>query len=277
MSTVEYSVLLALLVGGILLSVDVMGEMSKGQFQTVSNHLAGQGDTAQADAGGRRLSTSQTQSEAATGITPVNASRLGLTACLLIALGVAFYRLKQGDHKPVEEPHAAEALEMGVSLPRFVAKRQEIMRTLAGDFSRLLMSDLLVRDLMTTDVTTVGPEMSIEELAEVMKKLEVRHMIVTTSEKEVLGIVSDRDLSHKGKRTGDIMTREPLTVSPDALMRPAMSQMLERHISSLPVVENGKLIGIITTTDLVMAFQCTMQVVQAAAADLLPQKVEAGA
>jgi signal-transduction protein with cAMP-binding, CBS, and nucleotidyltransferase domain len=48
--------------------------------------------------------------------------------------------------------------------------------------------------------------------------------------------------------------------------------MLDRHISSLPVVENGKLVGIITTTDLVMAFQCTMQVIQAAAADLLPQK-----
>jgi CBS domain-containing protein len=137
------------------------------------------------------------------------------------------------------------------------------------------MSDLLVRDLMTTDVTTANPEMPVEELAELMKKLEVRHMIVTNAEREVVGIVSDRDLAHRGKKTGDIMTRAPLTVCPDALMRPAMSQMLDRHISSLPVVENGKLVGIITTTDLVMAFQCTMQVVQAAAADLLPHKAAA--
>jgi CBS domain-containing protein len=105
-----------------------------------------------------------------------------------------------------------------------------------------------------------------------MTKLEVRHMIVTDAENHVVGIVSDRDLHHTGKKTSDIMTPEPLTVCPDALMRPAMSQMLDRHISSLPVVENGKLVGIITTTDLVMAFQCTMQVIQAAAADLLPQK-----
>jgi CBS domain-containing protein len=276
LSTVEYSVLLALLVGGILLSVDLVGEMSSGQFQTVSDHLAGEGGTARVTAAAPRSMDSESPVSRAAQ-TPSQFWRLGLTACLLIVLGVAFYRLHRGDHKQVEEPHAAAALEMGVPLPRFVAKRQEIMRTLAGDFSKLLMSDLLVRDLMTTDVTSANAEMPVEELAELMKKLEVRHMIVTNDEQEVVGVVSDRDLSHRGKKTGDIMTRAPLTVCPDALMRPAMSQMLDRHISSLPVVENGKLVGIITTTDLVMAFQCTMQVVQAAAADLLPQKTHADA
>jgi CBS domain-containing protein len=277
LSTVEYSVLLALLVGGILLSVDLVGEMSSGRFQSVSDHLAGEASPA-------RVATNAPQHAESEGLVgrevqsaPSQVWRLGLTACLLIVLGVAFYRLHRGDHQQAEEPHSAAALEMGVPLPRFVAKRQEIMRTLAGDFSKLLMSDLLVRDLMTTDVTSTNVDMPVEELTELMKKLEVRHMIVTNDEKEVVGVVSDRDLSHRGKKIGDIMTRAPLTVCPDALMRPAMSQMLERHISSLPVVENGKLVGIITTTDLVMAFQCTMQVVQAAAADLLPRKATADA
>jgi CBS domain-containing protein len=202
---------------------------------------------------------------------------MGLTACLMIALGVAFLRLRRGDHKQADSADVAAAKEAGLPLPRFVAKRQEIMRTLASDFSRLLMSDLLVRDLMTTDVTTASPDMPVEDIAEMMKKLEVRHIIVTDAERHVLGICSDRDFSHKGKKAGDIMTRDPLTVSPDALTRPAMSQMLDRRISSLPVVENGKLVGIITTTDLVMAFQCTMQVVQSAAADLLPHKEPAEA
>jgi acetoin utilization protein AcuB len=274
MSTVEYAVLLALLVGGALLSVDLMGDVSEEQFAGVASTLGGDVADDRRSAGGDSMPTPEALGWTRSGgnsLVP-HIRRHGLNAFLLVVLGFAFYRLRRSHRRPTGEPHVLAELEMAAPSPRFVAKRQEIMRKLADDFSRVLISDLLVRDLMTTDVTTVRPDMPIEELAELMKRLQIRHMIVADVKNEVLGVCSDRDLSHKGKRAGDIMTKNPLTVAPDASMRPAMSQMLDRHISSLPVVDGGKLVGIITTTDLVMAFQCVIQVVQSAAADMLHRK-----
>jgi CBS domain-containing protein len=112
-----------------------------------------------------------------------------------------------------------------------------------------------------------------------MKELDVHHLIVCSADRRVLGVVSDRDvMSCAGKKAQDIMTCAPLTLPPDALVRTAMSYLIERRISSLPIVDDGQLVGIFTTTDALMAFQCTMQVVRAAAANLVPKgSEEAGA
>ena len=196
--------------------------------------------------------------------------RLGLMACLLIAQGVAWYRIRRNDQLIASRRGPISSWDAGFAPRRFLTKRQHILKTLVGDPIRVLMNELLVRDLMTTDVTTAAPEMPVEELAVLMRQLDVRHLIVCDSDNEVIGIVSDRDLSQRGRKTADIMTSYPVNVSPDALMGPAMSQILQWQISSLPVVENHKLVGIVTTTDLVIAFQCMMEVVQAAASDMGP-------
>jgi len=274
MSTVEYAVLLALLVGGVLLSIDLLGDVSQDQFGNVASTLGGDGRSQRPVHGSSATpspATLASKSDTGDVVLPL-VRRHGQTAFLLVVLALAFYRMRSEKRRQVVSLPVDSGLESAAPSPRFVAKRQEIMRKLAGDFQRLMMSDLLVRDLMTTDVTTAKPDMPVEELAELMKKLDVRHMIVTDAKNKVLGVCSDRDLSHRGKRVVDIMTKDPLTVAPDASMRPAMSQMLDRHISSLPVVEDRKLVGIVTTTDLVMAFQCVIQVVQAAASDLMHHK-----
>ncbi len=79
------------------------------------------------------------------------------------------------------------------------------------------------------------------------------------------------------------MTSNPITVSPDDLIGPAVTGMMNRNISCLPVVDEGCLCGMLTSTDLMMALQCCFQVLQAAAAegddstdkslDLLPVEV----
>jgi CBS domain-containing protein len=158
------------------------------------------------------------------------------------------------------------------SFPRLFAKQVKIFDTLAGDCGRLLTNDLTVRDLMTTDVTTALPETPVEQLAETMRELDIHHFIVCSPDRRVLGVVSDRDvMSCAGKKAQDIMTRAPLTLPPDAMIHTAMSYLIDRRISSLPIVEDGRLVGIFTTTDALMGFQCTMQVVRAAAANLVPK------
>jgi CBS domain-containing protein len=158
------------------------------------------------------------------------------------------------------------------SFPRLFAKQIQIFDTLAGDCGRLLTNDLVVRDLMTTDVTTALPETPVERLAVTMRELDVHHLIICGPDRQVLGVVSDRDvMSCAGKKAQDIMTSAPLTLPSDAMVRTAMSYLIDRRISSLPIVDEGKLVGIFTTTDALMGFQCTMQVVRAAAANLVPK------
>jgi acetoin utilization protein AcuB len=85
-----------------------------------------------------------------------------------------------------------------------------------------------------------------------------RHLPVT-DQGRLVGMLSDHDIrQHQGHltdtRVTGAMTDNPITVSPDTTMEEAAEIMLERKISGLPVVEQGKLVGIITTADLLGAF-----------------------
>ena len=63
------------------------------------------------------------------------------------------------------------------------------------------------------------------------------------------------------------MTADPITVTPDSLINPAITQLVNRHISCLPVVEDGRLVGVLTTTDLMLTLQCTLQLLHRVAVE----------
>jgi CBS-domain-containing membrane protein len=93
-----------------------------------------------------------------------------------------------------------------------------------------------------------------------MRDSQIRHMLVCDSEQRLLGIVSARDLSSRpGKTAAELMSRDVRTVSPDMLISPASTQFINMRVSSLPVVEDGRLVGILTATDLVLALQSVLQ------------------
>jgi acetoin utilization protein AcuB len=74
----------------------------------------------------------------------------------------------------------------------------------------------------------------------------------------LVGIVTDRDLrahrsDQKSTRVSAAMTSNPVTIGPDASIEEATSAILQRKVGGLPVVENGRLVGVITTTDLLKA------------------------
>ena len=62
-----------------------------------------------------------------------------------------------------------------------------------------------------------------------------------------------------GATAADLMTREPAVVTPDVTITAAVSVMLTRRISSLPVVEQERVVGIVTMTDVAMTLQCALQ------------------
>ena len=111
-----------------------------------------------------------------------------------------------------------------------------------------------VQDFMTKRVETISTGESAEEALARMRRKRIHHLVVTAG-KEILGVVSDRDLTERSvegrqETVEEAMTRGVATASPKMSMRQAANRMRGRGIGCLPVVEGGTLVGIITTTDL---------------------------
>ena len=131
---------------------------------------------------------------------------------------------------------------------------------------------MLIRELMTGGLITVRPETSVQEARDLMRKETIRHLPVTGPGGVLAGIVTDRDvrlnlpsratslsaqeIGHLLSRltVGEIMTRSVITIGPDSPAREGARLMLDHRIGALPVLDDGRLIGIITETDIVRAF-----------------------
>jgi acetoin utilization protein AcuB len=131
---------------------------------------------------------------------------------------------------------------------------------------------MLIRELMTGGLITVRPETSVQEARDLMGKETIRHLLVTGPGGVLAGILTDRDvrlnlpsratslsaqeIGHLLSRltVGEIMTRSVITIGPDDPAREGARLMLDHKIGALPVLDEGRLIGIITETDIVRAF-----------------------
>lgn len=125
---------------------------------------------------------------------------------------------------------------------------------------------LLMRDWMMRDVATLGPEASAFEGLRLTRERRIRHIPVVEDER-LVGIVSDRDLRDASPSLGDpervstmkriqledVMTRRVVTSGPEDTIVHAAREMYERRIESLPVVAEEKLVGIVTSSDVMRA------------------------
>jgi CBS domain-containing membrane protein len=128
---------------------------------------------------------------------------------------------------------------------------------------------MLVRDLMTRDVATLGRNEKLSVADDVMRLGRIRHLPVVDEEGALAGIVSQRDLFHSAllRALGygqhakqqaldllvvkEAMKTEVITVTPDAPLVAAAKLMLERKVGCLVVVEAEKSGGILTESDFV--------------------------
>ena len=113
-------------------------------------------------------------------------------------------------------------------------------------------SELRVADIMSTALVTVRASETITSANAEMQVGVIRHLPVVDDRGHLIGVLSDRDLLHtRGtKRIVDVMTKDVVTVRPDAFAAEAASIMLDHKISSVLVVDdNGALVGMVTQTD----------------------------
>jgi len=117
---------------------------------------------------------------------------------------------------------------------------------------------LKVDDVMVKDVVAVGYRTSVKRAAEVMNKYEIGCLIVVRRRKAV-GIVTERDmlkrvvakaLDPRQIRVEEVMSKPLIVVEPDMDLDDAVRLMFEMRIKTLPVVKGGKLIGLISMTDI---------------------------
>jgi acetoin utilization protein AcuB len=154
----------------------------------------------------------------------------------------------------------------------FVEKRQQILRMLTGHTRRRPGECVIVRHLMTTQLTTVDSSTPTEEICRTMHDTRIRHLLVVQGEDRLLGIISDRDVSNRtGRTAGQLMTKDPVTVTPETPAIQAISMMLGGRFSCVPVVEGRKLVGLLTSTDVMMALQCTLQILSQSLQSLLAE------
>jgi len=126
-----------------------------------------------------------------------------------------------------------------------------------------------VYQLMSRNVVTVGPSDSCLEAVVRMHRARVRHLPVVDAMGDLIGVVTDRDLRHhlfdprvyqqvgtiavdillKAVPVSDIMSSPVLSVESDDEVVEAARIMLEDKVGSLPVLENDRVVGIVTETD----------------------------
>jgi CBS domain-containing protein len=120
---------------------------------------------------------------------------------------------------------------------------------------------ILVRHAMTESPQTAGPTLNAADAAALMKQFDIG-VIPVAEDEQLLGLVTDRDLvvrvlaerkNPMSVQLADIITRTPITVSPDTKLSEARDLMAEHRVRRLPVTKAGKLVGILSLGDVALA------------------------
>lgn len=112
-----------------------------------------------------------------------------------------------------------------------------------------------VKEIMKKDIKIVGIDDTVSQAARIMKNFKIGSVVVM-GDKNVKGIITDSDIVYKyvadkcGDRVSDVMTRDLVSILPDATIEDAARLMGEKKIKKLLVFDRNKLVGIITDSDI---------------------------
>jgi len=128
-----------------------------------------------------------------------------------------------------------------------------------------------IAEVMSRTLVTLTPEQTLRDAVELLRSKHIRHLPVVENSK-LIGIVTDRDVKRATPsllsgvdrdeydrvldetKIAQIMTREPMTVTPESGLKAAVKIFIDRKVGALPVVSGSQLVGIITEIDLLRLF-----------------------
>ncbi|GAA5188726.1 DUF294 nucleotidyltransferase-like domain-containing protein [Ferrimonas gelatinilytica] len=140
----------------------------------------------------------------------------------------------------------------------FNRKHAERLRHSARYLARDHQSTARVSSVMASPPQCIGPEMTVQQAAQRMSEARVSCLLVTELER-LSGILTDRDLRNRVLAPGkgcdlavaEAMTAEPVSVAPSTLLFEAVLVMSQHNVHHLPVTEEGRAVGVLTSTDIV--------------------------
>jgi CBS domain-containing protein len=116
---------------------------------------------------------------------------------------------------------------------------------------------MIARDIMTRKVCTIHPEASAQEVAQLLDSQRISGAPVVNAGGKLIGIITEADIISKVNRDGlcvaDIMSHELLVVNEETPVSEIAMLLTERKIKRVPVVQDGKLVGIVSRADIVHA------------------------
>jgi CBS domain-containing protein len=116
---------------------------------------------------------------------------------------------------------------------------------------------MIAQDIMTHTVFTIHPEASVQEAAQLIDQKRISGLPVVDANNNLIGIVTSADIISKVNREGlcvsDIMSSQLMTVTVDTEVDEIAALLTDGKIKRVPVVKDGKLVGIVSRTDIVHA------------------------
>jgi CBS domain-containing protein len=115
-----------------------------------------------------------------------------------------------------------------------------------------------VRDAMTPEPRVADPSLSLAEAAQLMKSEDIGSLPIV-QEGQLVAVLTDRDIVVRAvaesadlsaTKVGDIASRKPVTIEPDQDLDEALALMARAQVRRLPVVEGGRLVGVLAQADI---------------------------
>jgi acetoin utilization protein AcuB len=156
-------------------------------------------------------------------------------------------------------------------MDRMDNKRIQVLGALEALWHHQNGQTIVTEQVMTATPVCVGPETTLPELVAIFHERHFRHLLVVDDAGRLQGVISDRDVLRmmgpgtaykevlEGILAGELMSTDLVTAEPRTPVTDAIVTMIDHGISCLPVVSEGRLLGIMTNTDLHVLLQMLLQ------------------
>lgn len=116
---------------------------------------------------------------------------------------------------------------------------------------------MIAREIMTSKVYTVSPEASVQEVTQLFTREHISGVPVVDKDGKIIGVITEADIIRKATREGlhvaDIMNPETVVVDEETWIDQIARLLTEHNIKRVPVLHEGKLVGIVCRSDIVQA------------------------
>lgn len=121
-----------------------------------------------------------------------------------------------------------------------------------------MISEVILSEIMSKDIVSINEETPLNDFKEIFKRRGIHHLIVENSNNDFLGIISSEDAARSQSimvvdkiLAKHIMTENPISLKTNSTLQEAVKLFLKNRWRALPILEDGKLKGIVTPYDII--------------------------